>query len=163
MCNGPCWYEGQAKSASYQQEIRSAKHKIGLKAMKMKNDCIKLNSTPKPVGSLAKSLASYQQRRGIIAPENASAGSIDLSNNWEQYYQYGINEATEKRYEQDGVAPQTAVGNINGRRVFTPATYSNGRIIPKGYVESHSISNFYWILDGTILPGLTNGYVTPKP
>jgi hypothetical protein len=32
--------------------------------MKMKNDCIKLNSTPKPVGSLARSLASYQQWRG---------------------------------------------------------------------------------------------------
>jgi hypothetical protein len=24
----PCWYEGQAKSAGYQQEIRGAKHKM---------------------------------------------------------------------------------------------------------------------------------------
>ena len=103
----------------------------------------------------------------IIAPENGCGGVINASDNWEQIYQYGSNlgqSNADKKWLQDGVAPQCAVIGIGNNRVFIPTYYSDGKTkIPKGFVESHSISNYGWIFEIQPGQGLNNkGYVTQK-
>jgi hypothetical protein len=96
----------------------------------------------------------------IIAPENGCGGVINASDNWEQIYQYGSNLGkpnADKKWLQDGVAPQCKVQGLDdNNQIFIPTYYSDGKTkIPKGFVESHSISNYGWIFDGTLknLPG----------
>jgi hypothetical protein len=100
----------------------------------------------------------------VIAPENGCSGSINPADGWEQIYQYGSNEATDKKYYQDGVAPQCAIVNIGANRVYIPEKYLNGKNIPKDYKSSHSIENYSWIFE--ILPNLPNnlskGYISNK-
>ncbi len=80
----------------------------------------------------------------IIAPENATAGSIDMKE-WNEVWQYGENFNSE-RYKSpcllDGVAPQTKVaGLLNDHRVYIPtANYSS-----KGFYSSHFIGYYTWI------------------
>ncbi len=97
----------------------------------------------------------------VIAPENAQAGSVDLRDfEPNGVWQYGAdlnrkdgivpNPCT----EQDGVAPQTmAKGLDETNRVYIPAN------IPKGFLNSHSISNFNWIFN---IQPKKEGYVTPR-
>ena len=90
----------------------------------------------------------------IIAPENACSDAVNVSE-WQQIWQYGTDADNTKKWLQDGVAPQCAVGNIGTNRAFIPDD-SN---IPKGFVESHSIENYWWIFTKTINE---KGYVTPR-
>ncbi len=103
----------------------------------------------------------------IIAPENgcsAAYGKVDPSQWKEQLWQYGSNLGQgdpDPLWNQDGVAPQCPVTGLTDQsRAFIPATYGNGNPIPKGYLESHSISNYGWIF--SIENPQTPGYVTPK-
>lgn len=71
---------------------------------------------------------------------------------------------TVKPYLQDGVAPQKSVVGIEslppstyGGRIFIPDTYW-----PKGFLESHTISNFNWIFDINYIPKKPNGYVNKR-
>jgi len=103
----------------------------------------------------------------ILAPENASAGTVNTSA-WEQVWQYGSDlgqTGADPMWLQDGVAPQAAVTGIDadpakGGRAYIPKNQG----IPKGFVESHSIGNYGWIFG--IQPGLpnnlSNGYVSPR-
>jgi hypothetical protein len=86
----------------------------------------------------------------IIAPENASAGEINL-NDFEEVWQYGSNLGepnADPLHMQDGVAPQAAVRGLekikneqNRGRAFIP----DGE--PKGFLQSHSIGNYKWIFE----------------
>ena len=98
----------------------------------------------------------------IIAPENASSGSANWAD-FDEVWQYGSNlgEPNEDPlYLQDGIAPQIEVKDINildpgkGGRAFIP----NG--VPKGFKESHSISNYGWIF--TERKKEMEGYVKPR-
>jgi hypothetical protein len=76
----------------------------------------------------------------IIAPENACSGSINLGD-FEEVWQYGCNEAPVDKggdviWEQDGVAPQCGVGNLDKKRIYIPPQ------VKKGFVESHTIGNY---------------------
>ncbi len=98
----------------------------------------------------------------IIAPENACSGGCDLTA-FTEVWQYGSNldqSNADLVKEQDGVAPQCAVPEIEkiytktkAGRIFIP----NG--ITKGFVQSHSIGNYGWIFNRT--PS-ENGYVKPR-
>jgi hypothetical protein len=98
--------------------------------------------------------------RYIIAPENGCAGTVN-PNDWEQIWQYGSDldrpdkENADKMWEQDGVAPQCGVNGLDDQRAYIPKNLET----PKGFLESHSISNYGWIFDQ--IPG-SNGYVTPR-
>jgi hypothetical protein len=97
----------------------------------------------------------------IIAAENACSGGTYWP--WfNEVWQYGSNlgeEAPDPMYLQDGVAPQCACPNFvaaasanqGGKRIFIPKNWN-----PKGFVKSHSISNYQWIMN--IGPN-TGGYV----
>jgi len=80
----------------------------------------------------------------IIAPENASAGKIDM-NEWKEVWQYGDNFNTEKDKAPcllDGVAPQTKVGGLlSNHRVYIPST----NYTTQGFYSSHFIGYYTWI------------------
>ncbi len=78
----------------------------------------------------------------IIAAENACSGTLDGVWANAQVWQYGSNlgqKGADPIYEQDGVAPQCAVGGIGNRRAFIPAT------IEKDFLKSHKIEYYPWI------------------
>ncbi|MEO6903437.1 MAG: hypothetical protein ABI315_09795 [Bacteroidia bacterium] len=59
-------------------------------------------------------------------------------------WQYGCNELKDVIWEQDGVAPQCKIENIDlnptkGGRVYIPPE------VKKGFVESYTIGNYGWI------------------
>jgi hypothetical protein len=100
-------------------------------------------------------------RMYIIAPENAQAGSVDL-NDFEpdSVWQYGADWnrtdgiKPDPCTSQDGVAPQTMAGGLYKElRVYMPDN------VPKGFLDSHSISNFNWIFN---IQPKKQGYVTPR-
>ena len=104
--------------------------------------------------------------RYILAPENGSADNA-LRASFEEVWQYGSDLGqtdADPMWQQDGVAPQAAVGGINnlptgntkGGRAFIP---KNQDIDKKGFVKSHSIGNYGWIFNQ--IKG-ANGYVTPR-
>lgn len=99
------------------------------------------------------------KRYYIIAPENACSGGVDAGS-FDEVWQYGSNlgEADQDPiWEQDGVAPQCAVGGLSdNNRVFIPKDWK-----PKGFVESHAISNYKWIFTKIIDP-LAKGYVSKR-
>ncbi|WP_149244335.1 SprB repeat-containing protein [Dyadobacter sp. 32] len=102
----------------------------------------------------------------IIAPENgcsATYGKVDPAQWKDQIWQYGSNLGQgdpDPLWNQDGVAPQCPVTGLTDQsRAFIPATYGNGKTIPKGYLESHSISNYGWIFE---LNTNANGYVKTR-
>ena len=104
--------------------------------------------------------------RYIIAPENGSApyGKVDPMQWKDQLWQYGSNRSQgqpDPVWDQDGVAPQCPVTGLTDQsRAFIPAKYGNGEAIPKGYLDSHSISNYGWIFNA--LTPINNGYVAPR-
>jgi len=79
----------------------------------------------------------------IIAPENACSGSVTLSD-FDEVWQYGSNlgmPGQDDMWEQDGVAPQCAAGNLDNNRVEIP---KNPGFV-KSFDESHYIKNYGWI------------------
>jgi hypothetical protein len=81
----------------------------------------------------------------ILAPENASAGTVNLKE-WKQVWQYGSNlNATNQDAPclQDGVAPQaSAKGLSEDQRIYFPkALYKH-----KGYFDSHFVGYYDWVL-----------------
>ena len=82
----------------------------------------------------------------IIAPENASSGTIKMSE-WEEIWQYGSDFERHKFKAPcllDGVAPQTKVGGLNKKfRAYIP----NSEYRKKGFFKSHFIGNYTWIFD----------------
>jgi hypothetical protein len=87
----------------------------------------------------------------IFAPENGNGGSIDpIWSKSSQVFQYGSNLGETDQdviYLQDGVAPQSKVGGLrDNQRVFIPDE-SNGRPVPKNFLDSHSIKNYWWVFD----------------
>lgn len=80
----------------------------------------------------------------IIAPENASAGSIDMKE-WNEVWQYGANFNAEKYKSPcllDGVAPQTKVGGLlANHRVYIPTS----KYTSQGFYSSHFIGYYTWI------------------
>lgn len=93
----------------------------------------------------------------IIAPENASAGKVNLSE-WQDVWQYG------SRFQKgrgdapcllDGVAPQVrASGLQNSNRIYIPEKLYK----KKGFFDSHFIGYYKWVLE--IEKG-RKGYVAP--
>lgn len=100
----------------------------------------------------AYSLGIIDQLRGkinfgglyIIAPENASAGKINM-NEWQEVWQYGDDFKSEKDKSPcllDGIAPQTKAGGLNSNnRVFIPSE----KYSIKGFYDSHFIGYYTWI------------------
>jgi hypothetical protein len=95
----------------------------------------------------------------IIAPENASSGQVNLAD-FEEVWQYGSDNKRDDLWEQDGIAPQSAVvglpddGTIENRfgRVYIPKNDPN-----RDFVGAHSISSYGWIF--LITNPQTPGYV----
>ena len=89
----------------------------------------------------------------IIAPENAGSGSLSPSD-FTQLWQYGSDERLDISI-QDGVAPQTKVGDLpDARRAYIPENWN-----PQGFISSHAIENYKWIFNQ---PNGQKGYVN-KP
>ena len=89
----------------------------------------------------------------IIAPENGCSGRVEPTL-WDEIWQYGSNEQSDLLKEQDGVAPQCKVGNLdNTQRAFIPNTE------PRGFIESHKIKNYQWIFN---IKQEQRGYVTSR-
>lgn len=79
----------------------------------------------------------------ILAPENGCSGKVKLAD-FESVWQYGSDEKDEEEplWFKDGVAPQCAVGGIEPFRAYIPKDGT----VPRGFVESHKVSNFEkWI------------------
>lgn len=86
-------------------------------------------------------------RMYIIAPENACSDACDWSL-FEEVWQYGSNLGeidADPVWEQDGVAPQCKVKNIDsaakGGRVFLP-----DYVKKKNFVDSHMLKQYFWII-----------------
>lgn len=88
----------------------------------------------------------------IIAPENACSGYVN-PDEWDEVWQYGTDEKNDAKWLQDGVAPQCPVRNIGTHRAYIPEAES------KGFIESHTISNYKWIFKQQ--RGV-KGYVSPR-
>ena len=100
----------------------------------------------------AYSLGIIEQLRGkinfggfyILAPENASAGSVQLSD-WNEIWQYGSNfeeAAMDAPCLQDGIAPQACVkGLTEDYRAYIPKQLYKR----KGFFESHFVGYYSWI------------------
>jgi hypothetical protein len=90
----------------------------------------------------------------IIAPENAKTGSVNVSE-WKEIWQYGFDESkTDKMWLQDGIAPQTPVGDIGTHRAYIPE-----KDVPKGFIKSHQVKYYPWIFG---LKYGQEGYVAPR-
>lgn len=86
----------------------------------------------------------------IFAAENAGTGIIDPVWSKAQVWQYGSNLGetdADPLYLQDGVAPQAPIKGIGQRRVFIPAESPSGLPIPKNFLDSHSIENYWWVFE----------------
>ena len=94
----------------------------------------------------------------IIAPENASAGKINMDE-WKEVWQYGSNFG---RYAKrapcllDGIAPQVKVAGLTtDQRVFIPHKYYKRM----GFFDSHFIGHYTWIFD---IPEGDPGYIQQR-
>lgn len=80
----------------------------------------------------------------IIAPENASAGKINL-NEWQEVWQYGSNfnpGESDAPCLLDGVAPQIMAGGLKPtNRIYIPKQLYKH----KGFFDSHFVGYFTWI------------------
>lgn len=94
----------------------------------------------------------------IIAPENASSGSVNM-NEWQEVWQYGNDFNRYKKSEPcllDGIAPQTKVGGISSKqRLFIPDQYYTRQ----GFFDSHFIGYYRWILE---IPENEPGYIRQR-
>jgi hypothetical protein len=80
----------------------------------------------------------------ILAPENASAGKVKISE-WKEVWQYGSNFNPKKHDAPcllDGVAPQTIAGGLTPKhRSYIP----DHLFKKKGFFDSHFIGYYTWI------------------
>ncbi len=80
----------------------------------------------------------------IMAPENASAGSVNTGE-WMNVWQYGSDFSAQKLKMPcltDGVAPQTAAGGLTAaHRIFIP------KDVRQGFFDSHFVGYYTWIFD----------------
>jgi hypothetical protein len=94
----------------------------------------------------------------IIAPENASSGSI-RTKEWQEVWQYGSN--LEHRHAvapclQDGIAPQVKCGGLKPtNRIFFPTHLYR----KQGFFDSHFVGYYTWIFD---IPKNSKGYVRQR-
>ncbi len=101
-------------------------------------------------------------RMYCIAPENAGSGAAKWKD-FETVWQYGSNDITTPAWEQDGVAPQSAVKDIQtfqsngveGGRVYIP----DGNSYAHAFLDSHYIDNYWWIFN---LKKSDKGYVKAR-
>lgn len=80
----------------------------------------------------------------IIAPENAEAGNVNMSE-WKEIWQYG-SDFDENKFKSpcllDGIAPQTKAGGLRtANRVFIPDDLYK----KKGFFDSHFVGYYTWI------------------
>ena len=82
----------------------------------------------------------------IIAPENAEAGKVTVSE-WKDVIHYGCNLSWENKAPaclQDGIAPQSKIQGLSSKEhVYFPMELQKRM----GYLGSHFIGNFLWTLD----------------
>jgi hypothetical protein len=82
----------------------------------------------------------------ILAPENASAGKVNLKE-WKEVWQYGSNFNTNKNDAPcllDGVAPQIMAGGLtpNNRSYIPDYLFKQ-----KGFFDSHFVGYYTWIFN----------------
>jgi len=82
----------------------------------------------------------------ILAPENAEAGNVKLSE-WQEIWQYG-SDFDENKFKSpcllDGIAPQTKAGGLTiNNRVFIPDDLYKR----KGFFDSHFVGYYTWIFN----------------
>jgi hypothetical protein len=91
----------------------------------------------------------------IIAPENASAGEINMDE-WQEVWQYGSDFEAHRLDAPcllDGIAPQTKVSGLSPRnRVYIPEDL----YAKQGFFNSHFIGNYTWVFD---IPKDELGYI----
>jgi hypothetical protein len=94
----------------------------------------------------------------IIAPENPKGATLNKAD-FEEVWQYGSNDKTGDKnqvWDMDGVAPQSVINGLTDNdRAYIPDDGS----VPKGFLESHYIANYWWIFT---LSQARNGYVKPR-
>ena len=82
----------------------------------------------------------------IIAPENAKAGKVKVSE-WKDIVHYGCNLSGENKAAaclQDGIAPQSNIQGLSSKEhVYFPMELQKRM----GYLGSHFIGNYLWTLD----------------
>ena len=82
----------------------------------------------------------------IIAPENAEAGKVNVSE-WKDIVHYGCNLSGKNKAAaclQDGIAPQSDIRGLSSRRhVYFPLELQKRM----GYLGSHFVGNYVWTLD----------------
>jgi hypothetical protein len=84
----------------------------------------------------------------IIAPENGCSGEVNVEE-WQQVWQYGTDETNTKPWLQDGVAPQCPVKNLYDTPNKSGRAYIPTSGVPQGFLKSHSIENYGWIVEST--------------
>ena len=114
----------------------------------------------------AYTLGMIEQLRGkinfggfyIIAPENASAGKVNIDE-WNEVWQYGSDFERNKLSAPcllDGIAPQAKVGGLEMyHRAYIPEKYYNRM----GFYDSHFVGHYTWIFD---LPKDATGYIRQR-
>lgn len=94
----------------------------------------------------------------ILAPENASAGKIDLRE-WQEVWQYGSNfnkGMNDAPCLLDGVAPQAKVGGLpEAHRSYIPPHLFK----QKGFFDSHFVGYYTWLFD---IPEGHPGYIRQR-
>jgi hypothetical protein len=82
----------------------------------------------------------------IIAPENAEAGEVKVSE-WKDIVHYGCNLSGKNKAPaclQDGIAPQSNIMGLSSKEhVYFPMVLQKRM----GYLGSHFIGNYLWTLD----------------
>jgi len=82
----------------------------------------------------------------IIAPENAEAGKVNVSE-WEDVVHYGCNLSGKNKAPaclQDGIAPQSNILGLSSKEhVYFPMELQKRM----GYLGSHFIGNYLWTLE----------------
>jgi hypothetical protein len=103
----------------------------------------------------------------ILMPENPCSATTFDKSLFEEVWQYGSHETEDPLWEQDGVAPQCAVGTGNNILEFdAPSGARYGRIrIPgsqgskRNFVDAHT--DYSWIIN-TITNPQAPGYVKKR-
>jgi hypothetical protein len=82
----------------------------------------------------------------IIAPENAEAGKVKVSE-WKDIVHYGCNLSAKNKAPaclQDGIAPQSNIQGLSSKEhVYFPMVLQK----KMGYLGSHFIGNYLWTLE----------------
>lgn len=94
----------------------------------------------------------------ILAPENASAGILKMSE-WNEVWQYG-SDFDQEKYKSpcllDGIAPQTKAGGLkSSHRAYIP----DNEYTKKGFFDAHFVGYYTWIFT---LPEDAPGYIKQR-